>query len=417
MKVMTALALLTICACASAQTPPDTGGDGNTTMQDLQGAAAAATDDDGAAQDPRIKDLQDRIALLDEQTKLLDAREKLLAAEKKVLDSKYPVAKIAELKAGDTTGYEHTAFLANWALSANIDKLLPVITAPAQGCDALLVSNDPALPGKILAARAIKSTISGLHVASAKWLADARKANAAARAQGNAFKPESSVAGAFTIAQSLVTQSLDLLKYFRTDTEFKAITVKLSDQSLRSAVAAQCPGARLPEMAAPRASALLDDYADLLLIGESIRLQLDKDAAKALPAALKVQGASLVNSIDALKTELSTNNGGIPLLVTAAQLLSHNSATHVLTVQIMDQGGTVYKRSNLFFLSPKVSYVAAASVDYTLTSLETGAVSWRKSKQVRTQLNQRFAPWASRTKVLNNQSNSANGDIQTTVID
>lgn len=412
MKVMTALALLTICACASAQTPPDTGGDGNTTAQDLQGAAAA--DDDGAAQDPRIKDLQDRIALLDEQTKLLDAQEKLLAAEKKVLDSKYPVAKIADLKTGETTGYEHTAFLANWALSANIDKLLPVIDAQALGgCDGLLVSNDPALPGKILAARTIKSTISGLRAASAKWLVDAGKANAnpttTATATGD-FKPESSVMAAFTIAQSLVTQSLDLLKYFRTDTEFKAITVKLSDQSLRSAVAAQCPGARLPEMASPKNSALLNDYADLLLLGESIRLQLDKDAAKALPAALKIQGASLVTSIDALKTELSTNNSGIPLLVTAAQLLSHDSATHVLTVQIMDQGGTVYKRSNLFFLSPKVSYVAAASVDYTLTSLETGAVSWRKSKQVRTQLNQRFAPWASRTKVLNN-------DIQTTVID
>lgn len=416
MKALTASVLLTISACASAQTTPaDIGGDANTTEQEIQEAAAA---DDDAPQDPRIKDLQDRITLIDEQTKLLEAREKLLAAEKKVLDRKYPVATIANLKTGDNTGYEHTAFLANWALSANIDKLLPKIALPPDSsCNALLVSNDATLPGKLLAARAIKSTVSGLRTGSTTWLVDARKANAAAIAQGDAFKPESSVMGAFTMAQSLVTQSLDLLKYFRTDTEFKAITVKLSDQSLRSAVAAQCPGARLPDMAAPQNSALLDDYADLLLLGESIRLQLDKDAAKALPAALKVQGASLVASIDALKTELSTNNGGIPLLVTAAQLLSHTSATHVLTVQIMDQGGTVYKRSNLFFLSPKVSYIAAASVDYTLTSLETGAVAWRKSKQVRTQLNQRFAPWASPVKILDKQSNTPEADIQTTVID
>ncbi|ROU06725.1 hypothetical protein D9T17_12030 [Lysobacter enzymogenes] len=416
MKALTIAALLAASACAYAQ---DNGSDpgtaanagSNDTRQKIDGDAQSggATDTDtgtgASAPDPRLKEIDDEIALIKKRTELLEEEKKLQEAKKNSLGAKYPVATIADLKKGDASNYENTAFLANWALSANMTALKPVLPQDTV-CSRVLVSDDPAIAGKMLAARSIETTVDSLRAATGRWLADAAHAKPAAADRNK--KNEGGYLSAITLGQSLVTQTLDMLKYFRTDIDFKPVTVKLSDAALRSIAADACPGgARLPSMAAPRDSALLNEYARLLIAGESVRLQSDKDNA-ALPASLKARGAALVAGIDALKTQLSSNDGGIPALVTAAQLLAHRDASQILSIQVMDQGGTVYKRSNLFFLSPKVSYVTAASVTYTLSDLHDGRVRWQQTRQVRAQLNQRFAPWS--------VPEAADGATSTTVV-
>ena len=99
-------------------------------------------------------------------------------------------------------------------------------------------------------------------------------------------------------------------------------------------------------------------------------------------------------TIDAFRKELLAPIAGQqPLLIQAAQVLSQKDVRRILTVRVMNNGGAAIKRSNLFFLTPRFSYVATGSVDYVLTDRESGTVLWHAVRQVRAQLNQKYSPW------------------------
>ncbi|MBU8975849.1 hypothetical protein JI752_006805 [Lysobacter sp. MMG2] len=378
-------------AMAQAGTQGSVGSSGSTgaDADDVSGDVGASPLD---APDPRIKELDEQIALRKKQIALLEEQQSF---EKKLIEVKqaeFPVVAVPNVKNGDSTTFDQTAFLANWALSANLPKLLPKDDPPCTANLPTLIVGEGNFAGKMLAAKAINETVNQLQREADAWLSEAR--SKAGRKDGDGTR-ESGLISGFTVAQSLVTQTLDLMKYFRTDIEFKGATVSLPSHSLRSALVKKCPGGRLPEMAAPEMSELLKTYAALLVAGERIRTQLSDEASQGMGGSLKSRGLAIVASVDALKGQLSSGEDGRPnAIAEAAQLLAQTDAKRLLTVRVLDQGGAIYKRTNLFFLSPKVSYLASATVDYVLSNMSNGQVLWHETTRVKTQLNQSFARWS-----------------------
>ncbi len=394
----------------------NTGTDASTGAPDGQtGATSAAplpvtpASTSGQDEDGVEKELERQTRVAQKRVALLEEQKKLQAAQLEVVRAEYPVATITDLKKGDTTTYEQTSFLANWALSANLERLVPPASDISRYCEGkgptLVAGDDTNYASKLLAARMIDETIKALLEQADTWndaaIADAKKAaGRAAKKDGNGagkgeVNRESGAIKGFAIAQSLATQTLDLIKYFRTDIEFKAATVSLPTQTLRSAVAQHCPNSRLPELSVPTKGDLLTNYAKLTTLAESIRARTREDSSAGMLATLKAEGLSLVASIDAIKAQaVPTGQSQVSPIVEAAQILGHSDIKQILSVRINDQGATVYKRSNLFFLSPKVSYVAAIGVNYVISDVSTGTVRWQKTMLLKTQLNQKFSRWS-----------------------
>ena len=383
-------------SAAQVQNAGSAGAPDNTTAATAAEAAAAP------AADPRLAELDLQIALAQKQTTLLTERKNQRVAENAARAADYPVATVTA-KNADATSYEHTGFLADWLLSANAASLVP---RPAQadampcvpGQPVLVVGADTATAPSLLLAQAIENNIDRLAQATRDWVVAARLEAAAARAKAGAAggapgKRESGLIESIMMGQSLASQSVELLKYFRTDIDFKASTVSLPTYVLRSELAGQCAGARLPEMAVPSHSALLAAYASLVSSQESMRLAMGS-LGPHLSADMKAAGVALLGAIDALRANLTAPITGQPtLLVQSAQILAQADIRRIVTVRVMDEGGVAYKRTNLFFLSPRLSYVAAISVDYVMTDRDTGAVLWHTVRQARSQLNQKFSPW------------------------
>ena len=370
----------------------------------VAGAAADAPEEDAL-----LKEIERQTQILQKRNAMLEEQKKFETAQLEALGAKYPVATVADLRKGDATSYEETSFLANWAISANLEHLVPPVSEIEQACKGkgptLVAGDETNYASKILAAKVIDESVKALLQQAQSWDAAAiaeAKANQAAGKKGGSdsgkdgASRESGVIKAFAIAQSLTTQTLDMLKYFRTDIEFKKATVSLPTQTLRSAVASHCEQSRLPELSIPEQSSLLSNYAMLTTLAESIRARTREDSSAAMGPVLKAEGLSLVASIDAIKAQaVPAGQNQVSPIVEAAQLLGHSGIKQILTVRINDQGATVYRRSNLFFLAPKISYVAAIGVNYVISTADTGEVVWQKTMLLKTQLNQNFSRWNS----------------------
>jgi hypothetical protein len=218
------------------------------------------------------------------------------------------------------------------------------------------------------------------------------------------------------IARSLVTQTLSLMQYFQTSIDIQPAQASVPTLPLRARLAAHCGDGRLPELASPADGALAKKLVALGVLADTLRARTTGDAAKGLPAGLVARGTALVAGIAAIETQANASkDGGPSFLAQAAQLLANGDATALLMVSATDAGGAVYKRTNLFFLSPRLSAIAAATVDYTLTEMATGKVLWSAHRQVRTQVNQKMNRWDADAPAV--ADDAADAAMSTTVID
>ena len=393
----TLLALLLLSSAAlQAQTPSSTGGTG-TAASNTAMAPTAGTNGTTAV-DPRIEELDRQIELTKKQAALLAEQKSLQTAKYDALKAEYPVAAVTA-KEGVATGVEHTGFLADWLLSANLSSLVPqpgdedaLTCSPAE--PTLVVGTDTTLGPSLLLAEAMDANIKALAGSANRWVAAAEvEARKKKKSKPKDESRESGLISTLMMGQSVVTQTLDLIKYFRTDVDFQKAETSIPTYALRGEVARHCAGARLPEMVVPSKSPILADYVALAEATDALRLALASHAAD-LSDEMKTGGLGLATTIDAFRKELLAPIAGQqPLLIQAAQVLSQKDVRRILTVRVMNNGGAAIKRSNLFFLTPRFSYVATGSVDYVLTDRESGTVLWHAVRQVRAQLNQKYSPW------------------------
>ena len=395
--LLQAVLLLSASAVQAQSTPASTGGTGAVAGNTVT-SLPAATDPPTPPVDPRIAELDRQIELTKKQSALLAEQKNLQTAKYDALKAQYPVAAVTA-KQGEATGVEHTAFLADWLLSANLSSLVPQPgEKDAIACSlaepTLVVGGDTPPGPSLLLAESLHANLKALTRSANRWTS---AAETLARKNANKKKKdenrESGLIGALMMGQSVATQTIDLIKYFRTDVDFKPALTTLPTYALRSEIARHCAGARLPEMAIPSNSPILSDYAALTEAADALRLALALHATD-LHDEMKSAGLGLLTTIDAFRKDLVAPIAGQPtLLVQAAQVLSQKDVRRILTVRVMDEGGTSVKRTNLFFLTPRFSYVATASADYVLTDRESGAELWHATRQVRAQLNQKYSRW------------------------
>ena len=380
---------MAVGARADDTTTPGATGDGATTGAPTKTAHQADLD--------RLKLEKE----LDEARKArVDAEKNLEDSERARRNANYPIATVSGIKTGEVNGYEKTAFFADWALSASAQKIADQVQlkGKCEAAEPTLIVEDETFPSKLLGAKFIEKSLFGLLFQANNWIAKAAtikpappKAGAGA-AKGAKLSAEAGyVQGATQVAQSLITNYLDTLKYFKTDIEFKDAPVDLPLYALRSAVAESCAGAQLPELTSRRTLELIDTAAELSLAVAHVSARLAKDTS--LPADFAADGQAIVDTYNAIKTSLQAAAGQPNPLIEAQRALWSRDAKRILVMQVMDQGGSVYKRSNLFFLTARIDYVAAISVQYRLVSLESGTVLAHGVAQARTQLEQRYSRW------------------------